>query len=115
MYAGEIVESGPAAELLSRPRHPYTSALVQCRIDPRDQGQFKAIPRRLRAQPDGGCRFYGRCGVAEPACAEQPIELTDLGPGQVRCRRSADIGDALMAEVSATLEEAAAVPERAQP
>jgi oligopeptide/dipeptide ABC transporter ATP-binding protein len=115
MYAGEIVETGPAAELLSRPRHPYTSALVQCRIDPRDQGQFKAIPRRLRDQPDGGCRFYGRCGVAEPACAEHPIELTDLGDGQVRCRRSADIGDALMAEVSAALEQAAAVPERAQP
>jgi oligopeptide/dipeptide ABC transporter ATP-binding protein len=115
MYSGEVVEAGPAAELLSRPRHPYTSALVQCRIDPRDQGQFKAIPRRLRDQPEGGCRFYGRCAVAEPACAAQPIELTRLGDAQVRCRRSAAIGDRLADEVSATLEQAAAVPERVHP
>ncbi|HVT70060.1 MAG TPA: hypothetical protein VHF26_20085, partial [Trebonia sp.] len=91
------------------------SALVQCRIDPRDEGQFKAIPRHLRDQPAGGCRFYGRCGVAEPACAAGPIELTTLGAGQVRCRRSASIGDDLAAQVSATLEQAAAVPLRVQP
>jgi oligopeptide/dipeptide ABC transporter ATP-binding protein len=115
MYAGEIVETGPTGLLLDRPRHPYTGALVQCRIDPRDEGQFKAIPRRLRDQPAGGCRFYSRCGLAEPACAEQLIELTELGPGQVRCRRSEAIGDELMAEVSASLEQAAAVPGRPQP
>jgi oligopeptide/dipeptide ABC transporter ATP-binding protein len=115
MYAGEVVETGPVSALLGRPRHPYTSALVQCRIDPRDQGRFKEIPRRLRDQTDRGCRFYGRCGIAQDACAQQPIELAPVDGGQVRCRRAEEVGDDLMARVSVTLERAAAVPGRAQP
>lgn len=115
MYAGEIVESGPAKSLLARPRHPYTSSLVQCRIDPGDQGPFKAIPARLRSGQPAGCQFYSRCGVAEAECAEHPIPMTDTGDGQVRCRRSDSIGDKLMTDIAAALEQATKVPGRARP
>ncbi|MFL5270293.1 MAG: ABC transporter ATP-binding protein [Stellaceae bacterium] len=80
MYAGRIVESGPAVDIYHNPRHPYTMALL--RSVPRlDQ------PRRARLDPvegqppdltrlDGGCSFRPRCRFAVEACAQSrpPLE-----------------------------------------
>jgi len=96
MYAGHIVESGAAAELLANPAHPYTRALL--RAVPRLGGEEKrlaTIPGHVPSAADfaPGCRFCDRCerraGLSEAEKEEcrtvKPAE-TDLGDGhRVRC------------------------------
>ncbi|MCI0743790.1 MAG: ABC transporter ATP-binding protein [Verrucomicrobia subdivision 3 bacterium] len=89
MYAGQIVELAPANELLSRPLHPYTQALMHS--VPKLSGQAKrltAIPGsvpNLGAFPSG-CRFHPRCPKARFDCPERPPELLEVLPGRwVRC------------------------------
>ncbi|GAC1638114.1 MAG: dipeptide/oligopeptide/nickel ABC transporter permease/ATP-binding protein [Herpetosiphon sp.] len=71
MYAGQIVESGTADQLLTNPGHPYTRALLKA--FPRVQGPRQAIlsipgePPDL-VDPQPGCRFYPRCVEAFGAC-----------------------------------------------
>jgi oligopeptide/dipeptide ABC transporter ATP-binding protein len=75
VYAGRVVELGPAAELLAEPRHPYTRALLAAapRIGP-TRTPLLAIP----GQPPGaaeltaGCRYAPRCPRALERCAERP-------------------------------------------
>jgi oligopeptide/dipeptide ABC transporter ATP-binding protein len=76
MYAGEIVESGPARDVLSAPRHPYTQALLRSipRLGMRRERPLKVIqgivpPPSLRGT---GCRFASRCDHAFAACVEAP-------------------------------------------
>jgi oligopeptide/dipeptide ABC transporter ATP-binding protein len=83
MYAGRIVESGPAAEVYHDPRHPYTIALLrsvprldrprQARLDP-VEGQPPDLTRL-----DGGCSFRPRCRFAIAACAEARPPLETAG------------------------------------
>jgi oligopeptide/dipeptide ABC transporter ATP-binding protein len=83
MYAGRIVESGPAAEVYHDPRHPYTIALLrsvprldrprQARLDP-VEGQPPDLTRL-----DGGCSFRPRCRFAVAACAEARPPLAPAG------------------------------------
>jgi oligopeptide/dipeptide ABC transporter ATP-binding protein len=83
MYAGRIVESGPAAAIYHEPRHPYTMALLRsvprldrprrARLDPVD-GQ---PPDLTRLSP--GCAFRPRCRFAVDACAETPPPLVGAG------------------------------------
>ncbi len=76
MYGGTVVEVGPAAEVLTEPRHPYTEALL--RSVPhlgmaRDQ-PLPVIPGFVPA-PDqclSGCRFAPRCAYAFAACDKEP-------------------------------------------
>ncbi len=91
MYAGQIVELAPAAELLRRPFHPYTRALMNS--VPKLGGEaerLQAIPGtvpNLGAWPKG-CRFYPRCPSASqhPECAETMPDLIELERGRwVRC------------------------------
>jgi len=105
MYAGRIVESGPAAEVYHDPRHPYTIALL--RSVPRlDQ------PRRARLDPvdgqppdltrlDGGCAFRPRCRFAVERCATARPSLEPAGEaGHISaCFRSSELG--VVAEVAA--------------
>jgi peptide/nickel transport system ATP-binding protein len=92
MYAGRIVEQGPAAVLLTRPRHPYTLSLLQSR----SHGAMKK-GERLRTIPGSppdlsalppGCAFAPRCAWAADACrAAQPPDVP-LGAGHsARCLR----------------------------
>jgi oligopeptide/dipeptide ABC transporter ATP-binding protein len=90
MYSGRMVEEGPAAEVLRRPRHPYTLALLQA-VPTRDSQieELKAIP----GSPPGpgeelkGCPFAPRCDYAEPQCTE-PVELIAIGKERMSaCRR----------------------------
>jgi oligopeptide/dipeptide ABC transporter ATP-binding protein len=89
MYAGQVVETGAAAEVLARPRHPYTRALLACRPHREADGEvrFAAIPG---APPRGsfptGCRFAARCGMAGPGC-DAPQTLLSAGPRATRCHR----------------------------
>jgi peptide/nickel transport system ATP-binding protein/oligopeptide transport system ATP-binding protein len=89
MYAGQIVELSPAKELLRRPLHPYTKALINS--VPKLAGgasRLSAIPGnvpRIGNFPPG-CRFAPRCPVAMPECSNAIPELVEVEAGRwVRC------------------------------
>ena len=77
MYAGQIVETATVAEIIHRPRHAYTRALIASVLVPDRQhgrGRIHGIggaPPDLR-YPPGGCRFNPRCPLATDVCREQP-------------------------------------------
>ena len=88
MYAGHIVEQGPASALLANPRHPYTRGLLEAL--PRMDGPAqmpKPIPGTVPS-PDrylSGCRYRDRCSLAFDRCATVP-EWTEVGMGhKVAC------------------------------
>ena len=86
MYAGQIVEEGPAAEVLNRPRHPYTQGLRASAIEfdaVRLQPIAGVVPP-LSAMP-GGCRFAPRCARASAECSAQRPPLTSRGPVNIAC------------------------------
>src|SRR5205823_2997870 len=97
MYAGRIVESGPAREIYHDPRHPYTMALLrsvprldrprQARLDP-VEGQPPDLTRL-----DMGCSFRARCRFAVEACAaaRPPLQETGSGAHLAACFRSREI------------------------
>ena len=83
MYLGKVVESGPSAGLFASPRHPYTEALLRAapRPDPSHKTDHIYLvgeqPSALNRAP--GCPLYGRCPIAEDACADTPQELAQVG------------------------------------
>ena len=94
LYLGRVMESGPVAQVLEAPRHPYTQALLSA------APSLEASRRRTRillqgdppspSAPPSGCVFRTRCPVAMPACAETVPALVDgvaclrVGEGGVR-------------------------------
>ncbi|WP_116213134.1 ABC transporter ATP-binding protein [Streptomyces olivoreticuli] len=86
MYGGRIVESGPVRQVLSRPAHPYTEALLAaCDLSP--GARPKAIPGTVPAPgalPEG-CVFRDRCAYADDACAVRPERVADASGGTVAC------------------------------
>jgi peptide/nickel transport system ATP-binding protein len=89
MYAGQIVEEGPTAELLRRPRHPYTRALLRSVPElGRAQARLPAIPGQVPGPGHwpAGCRFAPRCPVARPECRAGPPPWVRVGEGHLaRC------------------------------
>jgi oligopeptide/dipeptide ABC transporter ATP-binding protein len=96
MYAGTVVESGPASQVL-RPgaAHPYTAALLASVPDAetiRAKSPLQAIEGEVpdMANLPRGCRFYGRCNRVTDAvrdrCAHSQPPLAGVGPGhKTRC------------------------------
>jgi peptide/nickel transport system ATP-binding protein len=85
MYAGQIVEYSPARELLKRPLHPYTRALMNS--VPRltgDHQRLQAIAGSvpLPGQYSAGCRFFPRCPTAKPECEKTMPELIEVEPNR---------------------------------
>ncbi|MFO1513358.1 MAG: ABC transporter ATP-binding protein [Verrucomicrobiota bacterium] len=89
MYAGQIVELAPARELLRRPLHPYTRALMAS--VPKLSGSAARLTAILGNVPrignfPPGCRFAPRCPIAKPECSEKIPELVEAEPRRrVRC------------------------------
>ncbi len=89
MYAGQIIETGPAAELLRRPLHPYTRALMHAA--PKLGGTARRLAAIAGSVPHPGefppgCRFHPRCPQVQPACSLEAPELVLAEPArQVRC------------------------------
>jgi oligopeptide/dipeptide ABC transporter ATP-binding protein len=88
MYAGIVVEAGPIATVMSKPRHPYTRALLDA-----DSGHAEPLSR-LRAIPGQppplsdlppGCPFAPRCPIAESRCSEALPRVEWFGQVAVRC------------------------------
>jgi oligopeptide/dipeptide ABC transporter ATP-binding protein len=90
MYAGRVVESGPARATLAAPLHPYTRALLTS--VPRMDEQvarlmaIEGLPPRLDALPRG-CAFQPRCAMAVPTCAQVRPVLDARGGRAAACLR----------------------------
>jgi peptide/nickel transport system ATP-binding protein len=93
-YAGEVVETGPTAEILADPRHPYTQALLRvASLGDYGRRELEVIPGRPPAvgAQISGCRFADRCPAAIDVCRTAPIEVREVAPGrEVRCVRAED-------------------------
>jgi peptide/nickel transport system ATP-binding protein len=74
MYASRLVELGPAAQVLERPRHPYAAGLVEAQPD-RAFVPVPGLPPELTNLPEG-CAFAPRCGRVADACRAVP-QLVD--------------------------------------
>jgi peptide/nickel transport system ATP-binding protein len=109
-YAGEVVEAGPVEEIIERPRHPYTQALLRvASVGDFRRRELEVIP----GQPPHvgaeitGCRFAERCPAAIEACRAGDIALTRLGAAhEARCVR---VSDPALSEASAAVPAPAPV------
>jgi peptide/nickel transport system ATP-binding protein len=87
MYAGRVVERGPATRVIASPRHPYTGALIGSVPSGHEPGArlpqlaAGAPPRAPDGGPDPGCSFRTRCPRARPDCTLPPPDA-DFGGGQ---------------------------------
>jgi oligopeptide transport system ATP-binding protein len=89
MYLGRIVELGPAEDVIDRPRHPYTRALVSA-IPVPDPAVERGRKRIVLAgeppspiNPPSGCAFHPRCPFAIERCREAVPALVPAGPARV--------------------------------
>jgi peptide/nickel transport system ATP-binding protein len=89
MYAGQVVEQAPVADIFSFPQHPYTVGLLGSlpRLE-RRADRLAAIDGAVpdMSRPPTGCRFADRCPFADSACRAQDPALTAIGPHRAsRC------------------------------
>lgn len=95
MYLGQVVEEGPAEEVLRQPLHPYTRALVAAS----DLGSARRSRWRIRGELSQlaagyrGCRLYRRCPHAVAGCQEPQTLVAVRGEQRVRCWQALEIAD----------------------
>jgi peptide/nickel transport system ATP-binding protein len=88
MYAGKIVEEGPAHEVFTDARHPYAEALSWA-FPIIGDARTRMSPRGLPGDPPdpaavpSGCSFHPRCAVVRPECSSKEMQLWDAGEGRV--------------------------------
>jgi peptide/nickel transport system ATP-binding protein len=98
MYLGELVELGPADEVLRDPQHPYTKVLKWATPELGiDDGPTEPPVREIDipdpVNPPAGCRFHTRCPNATEQCrtaAPDATTVDDAGAHQVACYRATD-------------------------
>ena len=88
MYAGEIVEVGPASQMVTNPMHPYADALIKSiPTTTKSQGRLMAIagaPPDMLTPPEG-CRFHPRCPQVMDICWRKSPPVTRVKEDDVRC------------------------------
>jgi oligopeptide transport system ATP-binding protein len=88
MYLGQVMEVGDEADVLLRPSHPYTQALVSALPTADEQGNVTGERIVLSgdlpspADPPSGCRFRTRCWMAQQKCADEEPGLIERGTGR---------------------------------
>jgi oligopeptide/dipeptide ABC transporter ATP-binding protein len=98
MYLGRIAEIGPTEEMIQRPLHPYSAALVSA-IPEMDVRRRRERVRLHGDIPDpsaarSGCRFRDRCPRAMPRCAEAEPALVEVAAGHaVACYLHHDVAE----------------------
>jgi oligopeptide/dipeptide ABC transporter ATP-binding protein len=87
MYVGQVVEYGPAEPLFSRPRHPYTEALMSNVPSTRPELVGRKIILKGEAadptNPPPGCTFHPRCSYAKEICSKVVPPLEEVEPGHL--------------------------------
>jgi peptide/nickel transport system ATP-binding protein len=84
MYAGRIVESGPASVVTDQPSHPYTKLLLSAAPNPERQAPVSMRGKGSSpslVNPPPGCRFHPRCPLAMRICASKVPTMTPIAPG----------------------------------
>jgi peptide/nickel transport system ATP-binding protein len=84
LYAGELVEEGPARQVFDDPRHPYTVGLLRCiprRGQRKDRDRLDTIPGFLPSPGHSltGCVFAPRCALAQDRCRSESPPTFDVG------------------------------------
>ena len=100
MYLGKIVEFGPAEQIFSHPRHPYTKALFDSipTLTTRGMEDLKTLEGQIPSpiNPPPGCAFHQRCPYACERCSRETPQPMDLGGGHsVSCLRAGELEEAL--------------------
>ncbi|MGL9719723.1 dipeptide ABC transporter ATP-binding protein [Symbiopectobacterium sp.] len=93
MYAGQVVESGKAADIFHAPRHPYTQALLRALPEfAVDKSRLASLPGVAPGKYDRplGCLLNPRCPYASARCREAEPELRDIPGRQVKCHTPLD-------------------------
>jgi oligopeptide/dipeptide ABC transporter ATP-binding protein len=85
MYAGTVVEDGPASRVLNQPAHPYTRALINAVPDLHSSRvdsliEIKGAPPPLGGRPLG-CAYHPRCELVRNICRVESPQLTSVGDG----------------------------------
>jgi oligopeptide/dipeptide ABC transporter ATP-binding protein len=84
MYLGKVVEDGPTGDVIERPAHPYTRALIKAVPRPRVDQSREKLPISGAigdaANPPSGCRLRDRCPYAFVRCAEEEPLLREVAP-----------------------------------
>jgi len=87
MYLGRFVEQGPTEEIFSRPRHPYTEALLSANPEPdpdarQDRVEIRGeVPSLMNRPP--GCEFHNRCLYAGDKCRHTAPDISGEGEDHV--------------------------------
>ena len=97
MYLGRPVEQGPTEAIFTRPRHPYTQALLASTpaVDPALRRQRLAVKGELPSplDPPPGCAFHRRCPYATELCSRERPELEPLEDHLVACHHADQISE----------------------
>ena len=98
MYLGKVVELGPAADVIERPAHPYTRALVSAIPVADPDARVERDPLEVRGEPPSpidsptGCPFHPRCPFAQEKCRAFDVRLLSAGPQrEAACVRLGEI------------------------
>lgn len=94
MYAGHAMEAGPKEDVIRRPKHPYTQALLASLPGSHSLGEFRSrlptipglVPDLLNRPP--GCQLNPRCPYVIDACKQAVPEARLIGASRVRCIRT---------------------------
>jgi oligopeptide/dipeptide ABC transporter ATP-binding protein len=85
MYLGKIVEDGPTNEIITRPAHPYTQALIKAVPRPQTSQSHDPLPisggLANPSSPPSGCRLRDRCPYTFDRCATEEPALIEIAPG----------------------------------
>lgn len=94
MYLGKVMESGPVVDVLDRPKHPYTQALIAAAPvpDPRRRRARAVLAGEMPSATSAivGCPFQDRCDRVMPECRERDIPFFQSGSQSVACLLYAD-------------------------
>ena len=91
MYAGSIVESGPTAQIIQHPKHPYTKGLLACLPDISKKGQrlenIKHSVPPLEKRPEVGCIYANRCNECMDCCTQITPQRIAFGQREIACHK----------------------------
>jgi len=86
MYLGRVVETGVTGDILAKPNHPYTKALLRevPRLDQRNH-RFQPVEGEIPSplDPPSGCHFHPRCPFVESRCREEIPQLREVAFGRL--------------------------------